>query len=73
MKSLRKLFLLLFVIVALVAAGLIESFNLLAAKHRDQVIQELQKVLGQDVSFAKPGSQCIRPARIRRHGVSHRR
>lgn len=51
MKSLRNLLLLLVVIVALVAAGLIESFNLLAAKHRDQVTQELQKVLGQDVSF----------------------
>jgi uncharacterized protein involved in outer membrane biogenesis len=51
MKSLRKLFLFVAVIVALAAAGLIESFNLLAAKHRDQVTQELQKVLGQDVSF----------------------
>jgi hypothetical protein len=51
MKSLRKPLLLLVVIVALTAAGLIESFNLLAATHRDQVIQELQKVLGHDVSF----------------------
>ena len=51
MKSLRKPLLLLVAVAALVAAGLIESFNLLAAKHRDQVNQELQKVLGQDVSF----------------------
>jgi AsmA-like protein/uncharacterized protein DUF748 len=51
MKKLHKFFLLFVVIGALVAAGLIESFNLLAAKHRDQVTQELQKVLGQDVSF----------------------
>jgi hypothetical protein len=51
MKSLRKLSLIVVVTVALAGAGLIESFNLLAAKHREQVIQELQKVLGQDVSF----------------------
>jgi uncharacterized protein involved in outer membrane biogenesis len=51
MKRLQKLLLLIVVTVALVGAGLIESFNLLAAKHRDQVIQELQKVLGQDVSY----------------------
>ena len=51
MKSLRKLFLIIAVALALAGAGLIESFNLLAAKHRDQVTQELQKVLGQDVSF----------------------
>ena len=51
MKSLQKLSLIIVVAVALAGAGLIEAFNLLAAKHRDQVIQELQKVLGQDVSF----------------------
>ena len=51
MKRLRKPLLLLVAIVALTAAGLIESFNLLAVTHRDQVIQELQKVLGHDVSF----------------------
>ena len=51
MKSLRKLLLILVIVAALVAAGLIESFNLLAAKHRDQLTQELQKVLGHDVSF----------------------
>jgi hypothetical protein len=51
MKSLRKILLILSVTAALGGAGLIESFNLLAAKHRDQVTQELQKVFGQDVSF----------------------
>lgn len=51
MKSLRKFLLLLFVLLLLAAAGLVESFNLLAAKHRDLLTLELQKVLGQDVSF----------------------
>lgn len=51
MKRLHKPLLLLVAAVALAGAGLIESFNLLAARHRDQVIQELQKVLGHDVSF----------------------
>ena len=51
MKSLRKISLIIVVTVALASAGLIESFNLLAARHRDHVIQELRKVLGQDVSF----------------------
>jgi uncharacterized protein involved in outer membrane biogenesis len=51
MKSLRKFTLIIVAAVALLGAGLIEYFNLLAAKHRDQVTQELQKVLGQDVSF----------------------
>jgi AsmA-like protein/uncharacterized protein DUF748 len=51
MKRLNKLLLLIVVTTALAGAGLIESFNLLAAKHRDQVTQELQKVLGQDVSY----------------------
>ena len=51
MKSLRKFTLITVAAVALLGAGLIEYINLLAAKHRDQVTQELQKVLGQDVSF----------------------
>ncbi|HKY07467.1 MAG TPA: AsmA family protein [Candidatus Binatia bacterium] len=51
MKSLKQLSLIVVVIAALAAAGLIESFNLLAARHREHVIQELNKVLGQDVSF----------------------
>jgi hypothetical protein len=52
MKRLPKLILIIVAIAALAAAGLIESFNLLADRHRDQVTQELQKVFGQDVSFA---------------------
>lgn len=52
MKSLRKILLLFLVVLALAVVGLVESFNLLAARHRDQVRQELQKVLGQDASFA---------------------
>lgn len=52
MKRLPKLLLIIAATLALGVAGLIESFNLLAAKHRDQVTQELQKVFGQDVSFA---------------------
>ena len=51
MKSLQKFTLIIVAAGALLGAGLIEYFNLLAAKHRDQVTQELQKVLGQDVSF----------------------
>ena len=51
MKRLPKLILIIAAVVALAAAGLIESFNLLAAKHRDQVTQELQKVFGHDVNF----------------------
>ncbi len=52
MKSLRRLLLLILVSLAVAVAGLVESFNILAARHREQVRQELQKVLGQDVSFA---------------------
>ena len=63
MKILRKLSLIVVVAVALAGAVLIESFNLLAARHRDQVTQELKKILGQDVSlesleinvFGRPG------------------
>jgi uncharacterized protein involved in outer membrane biogenesis len=32
---------------------LVQSFNILASRNRDQVQQELQKVLGKDVSFEK--------------------
>ncbi|HEV8724598.1 MAG TPA: AsmA-like C-terminal region-containing protein [Candidatus Binatia bacterium] len=51
MKSPRKFLLLtLLTLVALISV-LVQSFNILASKHREQVQQELQKVLGQDVSF----------------------
>ena len=52
MKSLRRLLLLILVFLAIAVAALVESFNNLATRHREQVRQELQKVLGQDVSFA---------------------
>jgi hypothetical protein len=51
MKKPRKIILLILAAAVIVTVGLFESFNLLAAKHLDQVKQELQKVLGQDVSF----------------------
>src|SRR5919106_1092446 len=52
MKRPRKF--LLLVVLAPVAAViiLVQSFNVVAGRHREQVQQELQKVLGQDVSFA---------------------
>ena len=51
MKRLHKILVGLVLAVALALAGLIESFNFFAAEQRDQLIQELQKVLGQDVSY----------------------
>jgi uncharacterized protein involved in outer membrane biogenesis len=51
MKSPRKFLLLtLLTLVALISV-LVQSFNILASRHREQVQQELQKGLGQDVSF----------------------
>ena len=52
MKSPRKI--LALVVLAPVAAAmvLVQSFHVVAGRHREQVQQELQKVLGQDVSFA---------------------
>src|SRR6266496_2844884 len=51
MRSPRKFLLLtLLTLVALISV-LVQSFNILAGRHREQVQQELQKVLGQDVSF----------------------
>jgi uncharacterized protein involved in outer membrane biogenesis len=51
MKSPRKL--LAFLVVALVFAAvvLVQTFNALADRNRDQVRQELQKVFGTDVNF----------------------
>ena len=51
MKSLRKPLILTIAGAALIVGALIESFNYLAFSHRDQVILELQKVLGDDVSI----------------------
>ncbi|MGE5220261.1 MAG: AsmA-like C-terminal region-containing protein [Chloroflexota bacterium] len=52
MKSLRRLLLVILIVSVVAVAALVESFNVLATRHRDQVRQELQKVLGQDVRFA---------------------
>src|SRR6266550_1288672 len=51
MKSPQKLFAVSVAILAIVVVGLAQAFNILAARHRDQVQQELQKVLGKDVTF----------------------
>jgi hypothetical protein len=52
MKS-RRQFLALIVLALVVGATiLVQSFNVVAGRHREQVQQELQKVFGQDVSFA---------------------
>ena len=50
-KSPRKFLALVVLVPIAVAAVLVQSFNVVAGRHRDQVQQELQKVLGQDVSF----------------------
>ena len=51
MKNPRKIILLIVAAAVIVTVGLLESFNLLVTKYRDQVNQDLQKVLGQDVKF----------------------
>lgn len=51
MKSPRKLLAVLAVILVIAAAGLVQTFNVWAGRNRDQVRQELQKVLGKDVTF----------------------
>jgi uncharacterized protein involved in outer membrane biogenesis len=52
MKNRRKLLVVMVVILAIAAAGIVHTFNVLAGKYREQVQQELQKVLGKDVAFA---------------------
>jgi len=51
MKRPRKWLALLILTLAVLVTALVQSFNIIAGKHREQVQQELQKVLGQDVSF----------------------
>jgi len=53
MKSPRKLLILLLVAITVLAAALIETFNLLASHHRELVQQELQRLLGKEVSFTR--------------------
>ena len=52
MKNRRKLLVVTVVMLAIATAGVVHTFNVLAGKYRDQVQQELQKVLGKDVAFA---------------------
>ncbi len=52
MKNPRKVLALAAVVLAITAAGLVRALNVLLAENRDQVRQELQKVIGKDVSFA---------------------
>ncbi len=53
MKSPRKTLVLLVVALAVAAAVLIETFNFLANRHRELVQQELQRLLGKEVSFTR--------------------
>ncbi len=51
MKSPRKFLVLIAVTLVIAAVVLVQTFNTLADKNRDQVRQELQKVFGTDVNF----------------------
>lgn len=51
MKSPRKILAIVAVTLLLAAAGLVQTFNVLADRNRDQVQQELQKILGKEVTF----------------------
>jgi uncharacterized protein involved in outer membrane biogenesis len=51
LTSPKKLLLLILLTLVVLTTVLVQSFNILAGKHREQVQQELQKVLGQDVNF----------------------
>lgn len=51
MKRKGKLFAAALIALMIVAAGLVQAFNLVAGRHREQVRQELGKILGQDLSF----------------------
>src|SRR5262245_44530310 len=51
MKSPAKSLAIILLALAVIAATLVQTFNFVAGRHREQVQQELQKVLGQGVSF----------------------
>ncbi|HEY7218096.1 MAG TPA: AsmA family protein, partial [Candidatus Binatia bacterium] len=51
MKSPRKLLALIVITLVVAAYVLVQTFNTLADRNRDQVRQELQKVFGTDVNF----------------------
>jgi uncharacterized protein involved in outer membrane biogenesis len=52
MKSRRKLFAVVAVVIIIAAFGLARAVDYILAQNRDQVRQELQKVIGKDLSFA---------------------
>jgi uncharacterized protein involved in outer membrane biogenesis len=52
MKRPQKILASVVVVVLLAGVALVQTFNILAGRNRDQVEQELQKVLGKDVRFA---------------------
>ena len=51
MKRPQKILASLVAVFLLTGAALVQTFNILASRNRDQVEQELQKVLGKDVRF----------------------
>ena len=53
MKLLRKRILLPLIACAVAFFGLLQAFNVLANKNRDQVHQELQRILGKEIYFEK--------------------
>jgi uncharacterized protein YhdP len=52
MKSSRKLFAAVAAVIIIAAFGLARTVDYILAQNRDQVRQELQKIIGKDVSFA---------------------
>jgi uncharacterized protein YhdP len=51
MKRPQKILAALAVVLVIAAIALVQTFNVLAVRNRDQVQQELQKVLGKNVNF----------------------
>ena len=51
MKRPQKILAALAVVLVIAAIVLVQTFNVLAVRNRDQVQQELQKVLGKNVNF----------------------
>jgi AsmA-like C-terminal region/AsmA family len=51
MKRPQKILAALAVVLVMAAIALVQTFNVLAVRNRDQVQQELQKVLGKNVNF----------------------
>ena len=51
MKRPQKILAMLAVVLVIAAVALVQTFNVLAVRNRDQVQQELQKVLGKNINF----------------------